>query len=172
MSRLAVSGVQLDFSIDADVAAIFQSRILVFQCKRSQTLKAVSGKIKTASAQLKKSSKAIIRSQALGLIALDLTKAVNPQLQVPTYESRDHLEKWLNSKLVKLGINLRNVHSVNTGTNANCLVIRIREVALIPTLHGADPYACELWAILPFLNNSSQAEQILSNLSTILSPNW
>ena len=82
MAYLARADLPLHFTSAADVCCSFENRILVFECKRPQSLEATDRRIKDGLDQLRKRVNSFQKVRHRGLVGLDLTKAVNPDFEV------------------------------------------------------------------------------------------
>ncbi len=126
-SKLVSSGIGLDFSIKSDVAAIYDRRSILFECKRPQSEDKLEANIKSAFKQLERKYKNPVRARHRGIIAIDISKLFNPEFMLyvqPNAASLQHalsqivdgfIEKneklwqvWRNNKtiavLVRVGI--------------------------------------------------------------------
>ncbi len=124
MAKLANAGIPLDFSIKSDVAAKFDGRSLLFECKRPQAESGLSGNIKTAFRQLEEKYQNPQRLRYRGLIAIDITKLFNPDFLL--YE-RDDAEA-LNSGLGRIvdGFVARHARLWQKGRNKKTIAVLVR----------------------------------------------
>jgi hypothetical protein len=82
MAKLASVGIPLDFSIPIDVACDFGGRSLLFECKRPQSTEKVETNVRKAFAQLEEKYRTSQRYRHRGIIALDVTKLINPEFML------------------------------------------------------------------------------------------
>ncbi|WP_446808318.1 hypothetical protein ACH50O_13540 [Methylomonas sp. 2BW1-5-20] len=82
MGYLAQANIPLQFESSADVTCNFGNRTLLFECKRPQSPGAVDRRIKEAVDQLKKHINNAKKVKRRGLVAVDITKVLNPTFQI------------------------------------------------------------------------------------------
>ena len=99
MAALSRAGLSLDFSIPTDVAARFKHRILMFECKRPQSIESVPRLIKRAVDQLAKKYKSVNRRTHKGIVAIDITKVVNPHFNIFVARENEAIDQTMSEKL-------------------------------------------------------------------------
>jgi hypothetical protein len=77
-ARIVGGGLQLDRSVPSDVAVRVATRTVVVECKRPQSEDALERNVDDARRQLRKRYKLAKRPGYVGVIAVDLTKILNP----------------------------------------------------------------------------------------------
>ena len=157
MSVLARAGVAIDFSIDADVAAQFERRTIIIECKRPQSEGAVPKRLGEGIKQLERKYQNPDRIRCKGIVALDITKAVNPEFNIfVTRESVD-IDRvmsivvdqfigrnegiWSNfqsSKTIGILLRLRQMNSVETETSAKLFYGQQYALVQVPTAAALD----------------------------------
>ena len=82
MSKLVKAGIEPDFEVDGDIAVLFDNRSIIFECKRPQSLGKLESNIRDAFKQLEKRFLNPIRARHRGIIAIDISKIVNPDFML------------------------------------------------------------------------------------------
>lgn len=82
MEKLVGAGIELDFGIATDIAAKFDGRSILFECKRPQSSRKVEAAVRYAFKQLERKYGEPVRVRHRGIIALDITKVVNPDFML------------------------------------------------------------------------------------------
>jgi hypothetical protein len=77
-ARIVGGGLQLDRSVPSDVAVRVATCTVVVECKRPQSEDALERNVDDARHQLRKRYKSASRPGSVGMIAVDLTKILNP----------------------------------------------------------------------------------------------
>ncbi len=77
-ARIVGQGLALDMSVASDVAVRFATRTVVVECKRPQSEDALERNVDDARRQLRKRYRSANRPGYVGIIAVDLTKILNP----------------------------------------------------------------------------------------------
>ncbi|MCI0558488.1 MAG: hypothetical protein MN733_08335 [Nitrososphaera sp.] len=84
VSKLVLSGIELDFSIKTDIACKYENWTLLFECKRLQSEKKVEANVRDAFKQLQDHYRSPSRASMRGTIALDISRIVNPEFKLLT----------------------------------------------------------------------------------------
>ena len=77
-ARIVGGGLQLDRSVPSDVAVRVATRTVVIECKRPQSEGALERNVDDARRQLRRRYKSAKRPGCVGVVAVDLTKILNP----------------------------------------------------------------------------------------------
>lgn len=99
MAYLAKAGLLLYFTTAADVTCVFENRTLLFECKRPQSLDVVDRRVKDGLEQLKKRINTLQKATRRGLVALELTKAINPKFEVFVTQSEDEIGRSMTEQV-------------------------------------------------------------------------
>ncbi len=102
MAALSRATLPLDFTIQTDVAAGFEQRTLMFECKRPQSADSVPRLARKAADQLRGKYKSFSRRNRRGIIALDVTKVINPEFKILVGKENAHIDQIMSQKLVEL----------------------------------------------------------------------
>ena len=92
-------GVKADFFSNTDTAAEFLQKKYFIECKRIQSIENLGKNIKKAANQLNNSLKTKIGSNNRGLIAIDVSKVINPQFKLFVKQDDNTLQKGVNALL-------------------------------------------------------------------------
>lgn len=82
MAKLTSAGIALDFRLKTDVAAYFDNRSLLFECKRPQSVGSLENNVKDAFHQLEAKYRSPQRLRHRGIIAIDISKLINPEFML------------------------------------------------------------------------------------------
>ena len=99
MAKLTRSGIPLDFRMATDVAAQFDGQSVLFECKRPQSLTSLESNIKKACRQLEAKYGNAEPSLQSGIIAIDITKLINPDFMLYAQNDEHALDAGL-SRLI------------------------------------------------------------------------
>jgi hypothetical protein len=94
-SKIVSANIPLDFSIKTDIATKFDGRNILFECKRPQSEESIEKNIKDAFKQLERMYKNPIRARHRGIIALDISKLLNPEFMLYIQPDAASLDRGL-----------------------------------------------------------------------------
>jgi hypothetical protein len=138
---------------DADLTPNFSGRTIFIECKRPQHKRAIAYNVRRASTQLKERRKG---SEGVGVVALDLTKALNPEFYRQRIDDRSLLATYL-------GILVRNAYVEQRGrfelsSRKHVAGVMIRYSALLLDVQaGTHTYGHQLSL---FINSNAGADDI------------
>jgi hypothetical protein len=96
MAKLTSATIPMDFRIKSDVAVHFDNRSLLFECKRPQSVGSLENNVKKALRQFKTKYRAPQRRRRhRGIIAIDITKLVNPEFMLYAQDDEQTLDAGL-----------------------------------------------------------------------------
>jgi len=124
MSKLAFAGIEIDFDIKADVAGIFDNRSILIECKRPQSTEKLEANIKDAFKQLERKYRSPVRMRHRGIIAIDISKLINPKFMLYVQANESLLEAGI-SRLVDDFIS-NNERLWQTGRNRKTIAVILR----------------------------------------------
>lgn len=109
-ARISASGMQVTFDESGDVVAGYPLGKMFFQCKRPSKIDTLRRRAKEAAKQLQKDLSAPFNLNSFGLIAIDATKLINPNLilyvapnkSVSDKKHMDMLKKFCQAQVDKL----------------------------------------------------------------------
>ena len=154
MARLAASGLDLDFSIQSDIAATFDNNSLIFECKRPQSLKKLGARIKDAFKQLERKYSNFSQLRRRGVIAVDITKVVNPDFMLYVKPDALSLERGI-ANIVDQFI-VHNAHYWQIGRNKKTIAVMFRLSLIGVNKERNDMLTyCQQYGMTP-LNHSGQ----------------
>lgn len=124
-SRIVSTGVELDFSIKTDIACRFDGRSILFECKRPQSHKNLEANVKDAFKQLEKKYQNPSRTRYRGVIAIDITKLLNPDFMLYVQPNADALDRGL-SKIVDSFIQSHeNIWQLDRNSKTIAIILRV-----------------------------------------------
>ena len=94
-SKIVAANIPLDFSVKTDVATKFDGRSILFECKRPQSEESIEKNIKDAFKQLERKYKSPVRARHRGIIALDISKLLNPEFMLYVQPDAVSLDRGL-----------------------------------------------------------------------------
>ncbi len=93
-SRLVAGGLPLGAHNSVDIATEVEGKTILFECKRPQVDQQISRNVKKAFKQLKpRYQDRLVR----GIVAVDITKVANPDIEVFPYERVRQIDTWLSN---------------------------------------------------------------------------
>lgn len=98
-ARLQLGGLTLLGHLPTDVAAQMSKHSILIECKRPQSMEAVQRNIKRAAEQLRDKYKSADRLGYRGVIALDLTKALQPEFAGAMFDEESDVAPILRSRV-------------------------------------------------------------------------
>ncbi|MBI3223359.1 MAG: hypothetical protein HYZ46_09955 [Nitrosomonadales bacterium] len=124
MTKLVSAGIDINFEIKTDVAAHFDNRSIIFECKRPQSLGKLGENVKDAFRQLETKYRNPVHVRHRGIVAIDISKLINPNFLL--YEAQD--ENSLDAGLSKLVDNfiIEHNHLWQTGRNKKTIAVLLR----------------------------------------------
>ena len=133
MAVLSRAGLPLDLSIPTDVAARFKHRILMFECKRPQSIESVPRLIKKAVDQLAKKYKSVNRRTHKGIIAIDITKVVNPHFNIFVARENEAIDQTMSETLETFASDTKKYWAGIRHSRTIGVLFRLRQMNAIET---------------------------------------
>jgi hypothetical protein len=169
MGYLAQAGLTLAFDSLADASATFKNRTLLFECKRPQSLAAVERNVKDALKQLSQRINGIQRVRHRGIVALDITKAMNPSFEVFTTEREQDIDFSMSQQVDRFI-----ERYMNTWTKPRCnqnigVLIRLRQMNIVEYEGYSKLFHGQQVAILPFKTCGGLNHELLASFTQHLS---
>lgn len=152
MAYLARAGLTLDFSIQTDVAAAFGKRTLLFECKRPQSLDAVEPRITNALRQLRPKFNTIDKARRRGIVALDITKAINPEFRAYVTTTEHGISTSMNEQVDRFLDRHSHCWRNPRSSRAIGVLVRLRQISFVEGSAGSKLYHCQQVAVKPFDN--------------------
>lgn len=150
MGLLVRAGLPLDFTTLADATAKFENKTLLFECKRPQSLQAVERRIKESLDQLKTRINGVQKVRHRGLVALDITKAMNPDAQVFVTETEQGINMSMDRQ-IDLFIARYEHCWARTGCSQSIgVLIRLRQMSIVEHEGHSKLFHCQQIAVHPF----------------------
>lgn len=152
MSLLVRAGLPLDFTSLADAAAKFENKTLLFECKRPQSLQAVERRVKDALDQLKTRINSVQKVRHRGLVALDITKAVNPNSEVFVTQTEQSIKASMDEQIDRFVTRYLHCWTKPGCSQSIGLLIRLRQMSIVEYESQSKLFHCQQVAIRPFDN--------------------
>lgn len=124
MAKLVAAGIDINFEIKTDAAARFDNRSILFECKRPQSLGMLEANVKNAFRQLEGKYHNPVHLRHRGIIAIDISKLINPDFMLYEAQNATSLDAGL-SQVVDNFI-IENNHYWQTGRNKKTIAILLR----------------------------------------------
>lgn len=124
MAKLVAANLEINFEIKTDIAAKFENRNIVFECKRPQSLGKLGANVKDAFRQLELKYQNPTHSRLRGIVAIDISKLINPDFMLYEADDAKSLDAGL-SHLVDKFIS-ENKHNWQTGRNKKTIAVLLR----------------------------------------------
>lgn len=166
MASATMNGLEIVESSSADVAFRFGSYSFLVQCKRPQAILKALPRAQDAVKQLERCYVSESKSRTRGIVALDLSKAVNPRYLMPRFSSKDELDKKLSSAMNKLLVSLRGNRPNVRDSPTTSILIRVRHIASLAIAPTPEPCVCEQIGFSPFPHVTHAQDEMLRKLST------
>ena len=148
MAKLVNAGIPLDFSIKTDVAAVLDKRSLLFESKRPQSLASLEKRVKDAFAQLEAKYRSPQRLRHRGLIAIDISKLINPRFHLYVQEDADAIDAGL-SQIVDDFI-AKHEHVWQTQRNKKTIGVMLRMTVMGVNRARNEMFThCQQWGLSP-----------------------
>ncbi len=154
MAWLASAGIEIDFGIKTDVAARFDNRSVILECKRPQSSEAVESNVKDAFEQLEEKYRNPVRPRHRGIIAIDISKLTNPDFKGYFHPDTDSLDAYLSQRVSQFIV--ANEHYWQTGRDKKTIAVLVRFSSMEVNKKKGDMLTCcQHYALTP-LNHSGE----------------
>ena len=168
MANASMNGLEIIESNTADIAFRFGSHSFLVECKRPQAILKALPRAKEAVKQLEQCYLNKSKPRTRGIVALDLSKALNPRCLMPRFGSKDALDYALSAAMKKLLVSMRaNRPTVEDGRTI-AILVRVRHVASLAIAPTPEPCVCEQIGISPFPHVTHLQDEMLRNLANHL----
>lgn len=166
MAKLASAGIPLEFKIKTDVAAIFDRHSLLFECKRPQSIGSLGNRIKDAFHQLEKKYLLPEHQRYRGIVALDISKLVNPDFLLCVQDDANALDAAL-SRIIDDFI-AKHEHLWQKRRNKKTIGVLIRLSAMgVNKSRNMFTY-CQQYAVSPINYTGQRNKDIVKKLAEVL----
>lgn len=128
-ARIVAGGLPLDPSVPADVSVRLATRTVVMECKRPQSEKALEGNVDDARHQLRERYRTANRPGFVGVIAVDLTKVLNPSLDLLRGVPESELREVLSGALADYSREHERVWQKNRDEQTSAVLLRLSVMA-------------------------------------------
>lgn len=166
MAKLANAGIPLDFSIKTDVAAIFDKHSLLFECKRPQSISSLEKRIKDAFQQLENKYRSPQRLRHRGIVALDISKLINPDFLLYIQDDANALNAGL-SQIIDDFI-VKHEHLWQKQRNKKTIGVLIR-LSVMGVNKSKNIFThCQQYGISPMNHTGERNKEIVKKLVEVL----
>lgn len=166
-SKLVFAGLKLDFRIKTDIAAYFDNRSVLFECKRPQTIDTLESNIKKAFKQLERKYKNPECSRHRGIIAIDVSKLLNPDFKLYVQPNANAIDAGLTHILDKFI--QQNDHLWQLSRNKKTIAILFRYALMaINQEKGEMLTYCQQYGLTPINNSGSRNIETAKHLAGVI----
>lgn len=168
MAALARAEIPLDFSIPTDVATKFGNRTLLFECKRPQSAEAVKQRVKDAFRQLEQKYQTAQRSRYRGIIALDITKVLNPEFKLYVTNDRVSIDQIMSRLVDGFLVDHRASWELRRNSKTIGILVRLRQMSVVEAATSSKLFYGQQFALTPISHvgalNAATAEALASTI--------
>lgn len=164
MSLLVRANLELEFGSLADAVAKLENRTIFFECKRPQNLSAVERRVKDAIGQLKIRINGAQKVRQRGIVAIDITKALNPEFNVYVTKSEAGINASLDAQVDAFVQRQLPWLSKIKGGQAIGVLFRVRQMNIVEYEGYAKLFHAQQIALCPFKGTGLLNEQTLITL--------
>lgn len=165
MGLLVRAGLPLDFTSLADAAAKFENKTLLFECKRPQSLQTVERRIKDSLDQLKTRINGVQKVRHRGLVALDITKAMNPDSQVFVTQTEQGINVSMDQQIDRFLARYLHCWARPGYSQSIGVLIRLRQMSIVEYEGHSKLFHCQQIAVRPFDNAGALNHRMLDALT-------
>jgi hypothetical protein len=128
-ARIVAAGLPLDRSVPSDVSVRLATRTVVIECKRPQSENALEGNVDDARHQLRERYRTADRPGFVGVIAIDLTKVLNPNLELLRDVPESEIGEILSGALADYSREHERMWQKNRDQRTSAVLLRLSVVA-------------------------------------------
>lgn len=128
-ARIVAGGLPLDRSVPSDISVRVATRTVVIECKRPQSEKALEGNVDDARHQLRERYRTANRPGYVGVIAIDLTKVLNPSLELLRDVPESEIDEALSGALADYSREHERVWQKNRDQQTSAVLLRLSIMA-------------------------------------------
>ena len=161
-ARFKLAEYNVDFPHLADARVIFDNKEILIQCKRPSSFKQLHKNITDARRQLKASYRGPNRSRRLGMIAIDISKLVNPEFNLLVSESEDSIGDRLSE--ITIGFIKKHLQAKYTQIGAKNLGILIRYSGIALNRKENIYTYCQFYSLMSTSAIGSPNDQIINSM--------
>jgi hypothetical protein len=164
MANASINGLKLIEHESSDVTLSFGNYLVFIQCKRPQGQLKIPVRAQEAVKQLERSYATTNKSRIRGIVALDLSAALNPRCIMPIFRSKHELHQTLSNAMKRLLVSIRGSHPRIRDNRTVAVLVRTRYVAALNIAPKPEPCVCELFGISSLPHVSSREDAMLEDL--------
>jgi hypothetical protein len=167
MAKFANADIPLDFSIKTDVAATFDRRSLLLECKRPQSLTTFEKRVKDAFHQLEAKYRSPKRLRHRGLIALDISKLVNPDFLLYVQNDADSIDAGLSQIVDDFIVKHEHVWQGQRSKKTIGVILRLSVMGINKEKNEMLTH-CQQWAVSPMTHVGERNTGTVRKLTEVL----
>lgn len=168
-ARIASNGVEVSFAPVADLICSLRQVQIYIQCKRSQSLDSLPALCKKGVKQLQ-GGYSLSTFNTRGVVAVDVSKAVNPAAQMFFCDDHSHVERILMFQHEQVESVVRASGKFRPDWTTLGAVSLNRQIFYVRQKSSYFPEFDELVSVEPSRSAMSEDVQILQQVGTLLSP--
>lgn len=165
-SGIATNGIEPDFTTHSDIAFPLESKNILVECKRPQSLSAIDKNIKLAAKQLKRRFQSNIRPNVRGIVAVDISKVGNPDFKILETPNTESLNSYLMATVTSFIDSFGYIWNRIKHRKIIGLLVRFSGVAVIKNMNLLTYF--QQWGLDPLSKLGSPDYQIAERMGDIL----
>ncbi len=167
-SKVVSADIGLDFSIKSDIAAKFDRRSILFECKRPQSEQKLEANVRDAFKQLERKYKNPIRVRHRGIIAIDISKLLNPDFMLYVQPNAASLERGLSYLVGRFIEKHERLWQVRRSKKTIAVLVRVGIMAINQERDDMLTY-CQQFGITPINTSGSRNIETARRLTEAMS---
>ena len=140
MALVAQAGLQLNFKPKVDVALDFEGRHYLIECKRPRGYKGLEKNLKDAKKQLTRACGAALHTRTRGIVALDITRLVNPEFKIYVTKDPNDIDRAMVEALDNFVEDHIEVIKANTSRKTIGVLVRLRQMNAVEAFSSSKLY--------------------------------
>lgn len=166
-ARLVDVKIPLDFRIRTDIAGRFDNRSILLECKRPQSNKKIEANVKDAFKQLERKYQNPIRTRYRGIIAIDISKLINPKFQLYIQQTEHDIESGLSGIVDDFIRSNERYWQLDRNSKTIGVLIRLGVMGIIKEKNDLLTY-CQQYGLTPINNSGHRNIQTAKALAQTL----
>jgi len=165
-SGIATKGIEPDFTTHSDMAFPLESKNILVECKRPQSLSAIEKNIKFAAKQLNRRFQSNIRPNVRGIVAVDISKVSNPDFKILDTPNTETLNSYLTTTVTSFIDSFGYIWNRIKHRKIVGLLVRFSGVAVIKNMNLLTYF--QQWGLDPLSKPGSPDYQVAERMGDIL----
>jgi len=166
-SRLVSAGLGLDFSLGADIATSIKKKSILFECKRPQSIGKLESNIKDAFRQLERKYKKPVHARHRGIIAIDISKIINPEFMLFVQPNAVSLEQGLSQIVDEFIVKNERLCQLRRNKRTIAVIVRVGIMGINQEKNDMLTY-CQQYGLTPINYSGSQNIETAKSLANTL----